>query len=99
MVFGLSGNASLSMFEIKRRFRVLRTAENDVVVRLYEVGTCGVKGGMQRADVERLLGPPMNVWELGPFGSSDYVYPLLRMRFLDYGVADVKQVFTPEGAG
>jgi hypothetical protein len=82
-------------YTLKRRHRVRRSPESeaalhvDSTVALHEVGTCGIKGGMRKADVERLLGAPPTVQQLGPMGSFDYAYPGLTVRFLNFGVASV----------
>ena len=49
----------------------------------------GVKAGMTPTEVAAVLGPPSRAHELGPVGAFDWVYPRLRVRFLENRVAFV----------
>jgi len=76
-------------YVVERRIFVRRdrraTAALAVADRIseYEHGTGDLRAGMTPEEVTRRRGPPEHVQQLGPFGSFDFIYTDLCVRFLD----------------
>ena len=72
-----------NLYRVKRSEEAERELGVLEVVRFYESGKHGIKGGMSPEEVKSLLGEPEAVNELGPFGSFDFVYRDFTVRFLE----------------
>ncbi|MEZ4453697.1 MAG: hypothetical protein R3B09_29855 [Nannocystaceae bacterium] len=76
-----------SVILVQRSKEAERALEVDEALREYETGRAGLRAGMRPEEVEAQHGAPTSVQELGPFGSFDYLYADVCVRFLDGRVA------------
>jgi hypothetical protein len=75
---------------VARSTASVRTLGLEETIREYEVGTGGLRAGMNPDEVRAVKGPPLGENQLGPFGAFDWVYDDLCVRFLEGRVSDVR---------
>lgn len=80
------------VISVKRDPQAVEELRVGPTIDLYEKGRRGVKGGMSETEVMAVLGQPVSIDQLGPFGSFDYNYDGLKVRFLDNEVAYIQEV-------
>ncbi|MBD3318914.1 hypothetical protein GF342_03310 [Candidatus Woesearchaeota archaeon] len=61
------------------------------ILRFYEKGEYGIKGGMTLEEVHKQVGPELERHELGPLGAFDLVYKDVVVRFIDDQVTALKK--------
>ncbi len=77
------------VYRVKRSARAETALGVHEIVEQYEKGKHGIKAGMSREEVEKILGKPIEINELGPVGSFDLIYKDVKIRFLDFKAAHI----------
>lgn len=72
-----------NIYRVERSNKAEAELNVDKIIQLYETGAHGIKAGMTKEEVIKILGNPKEIRELGPFGSFDFIYDDLEIRFID----------------